>query len=753
MVRRSAVSALAALAAAVSSVAAAAPPTYKYVELFQFPQSGIASIELSLNDRAEIAWIYIDPSDKERLHLRSPQGFLWNPATAGVGEDFTNISLGKLGNDSTIAYTVKHAAPDPRFHSVLTWKDGSPTVEVATALVGAAESFELAPTRNKAGQLAFWRLGAAYGLMRWTAGVLEEDLASAGYMSRTLMAPDGELFFERRANVLASTSEIYRGQASPFSSFVSAADFGGIGRVHVPVDLNAAKTLLFLRPGTVGINVYFKAQGGTPVFVAATATCTDAEINDQSQVMCVASSGISLRNTSDLDTHTVVAPSFSVNGSTVEAIGSVASLNDQGQVAFVAELANGETGIYLATPDTCDSDQDGWCDSHDLCPNFAEVTQRDSDQDGFGDRCDNCPFHANPDQADSNGDGRGNVCGPCLASAFPRCGTRTKGSGNDIFTLANVPIDTLPGRPALYLLAKTVAPGLVLEATATGCAGGNLSSNGPPIPSYDHDGFQRWPVYFSYYEQPDRVGASCTLEFRATGSFSGTYSWLAEAVTVPILGGQEFYESTGGQPIAAEATAPNRATFTNETSNHRFLYAGTGGSSFGTCSFVPDPPTAQEPPVVYTAAPGPGWDCCTFQFDGFDGIPSSVGQLVFSLNGSPPPPDPDGDGFLSPCDSCKYVHNTDQADHGRVGPGDDDGIGDACQCTELTGDGIVGAADVTRLREHLARIGAQLSGAPLSRCSAIGGPNECTVRTLTVLRRALALQPPGVAQVCDAAVP
>jgi len=107
----------------------------------------------------------------------------------------------------------------------------------------------------------------------------------------------------------------------------------------------------------------------------------------------------------------------------------------------------------------------------------------------------------------------------------------------------------------------------------------------------------------------------------------------------------------------------------------------------------------------------------------------------------------------SPQGPCKYVHDTDQADRGRVGPGVGDGIGDACQCTELTGDGSVGAADVTRLRQHLAGIGAPLSGAPLTRCSAIGGPNECTVRTLSVLRRALAAQGPGVAQVCDAAVP
>jgi hypothetical protein len=104
--------------------------------------------------------------------------------------------------------------------------------------------------------------------------------------------------------------------------------------------------------------------------------------------------------------------------------------------------------------------------------------------------------------------------------------------------------------------------------------------------------------------------------------------------------------------------------------------------------------------------------------------------------------------FTTPAPDAAY---TDQAERGR-GPGVGDGIGDAVS-TELTGDGSVGAADVTRLRQHLEGIGAPLSGAPLTRCSAIGGPNECTVRTLSVLRRALAAYGPGVAQVCDAAVP
>jgi hypothetical protein len=157
--------------------------------------------------------------------------------------------------------------------------------------------------------------------------------------------------------------------------------------------------------------------------------------------------------------------------------------------------------------------------------------------------------------------------------------------------------------------------------------------------------------------------------------------------------------------------------------------------------------------VVYSGGTGPGWDCCTFQFEGVDGLLSTVGQIVLDLNGAPPPPDPDGDAFLSPCDNCPFLAN-DQFDLGAVASATPDGIGDACQCGRVGADAIVDANDVSALRNHL-RATAPLSADALSRCSVIGGSSECTIRTLTVLRRALTVPPlgPGIAQMCDAALP
>lgn len=60
-----------------------------------------------------------------------------------------------------------------------------------------------------------------------------------------------------------------------------------------------------------------------------------------------------------------------------------------------------------------DTDNDGWPNDCDNCPDFASADQTDTDGDGHGDVCDNCPDDDNPDQADADGDGVGDVCDNC----------------------------------------------------------------------------------------------------------------------------------------------------------------------------------------------------------------------------------------------------------------------------------------------------------------------------------------------------
>lgn len=111
------------------------------------------------------------------------------------------------------------------------------------------------------------------------------------------------------------------------------------------------------------------------------------------------------------------------------------------------------------------------------------------------------------------------------------------------------------------------------------------------------------------------------------------------------------------------------------------------------------------------------------------------------------PADEDGDGRDAPDDGCPFVFDDPPLDSGGVGAAGPDGIGDACQCGDVTADGAVTGADVTALRGFLT--GAQPLAAP-ALCSVWDGL-ECDVADAAVLLRALGGSGPGVAQVCGPA--
>ena len=124
--------------------------------------------------------------------------------------------------------------------------------------------------------------------------------------------------------------------------------------------------------------------------------------------------------------------------------------------------------------------------------------------------------------------------------------------------------------------------------------------------------------------------------------------------------------------------------------------------------------------------------------------------------------DADGDGHDDICDNCAYASNASQVDVGGLGIASTaDGIGDACQCGDVTGDGRLSNADVAAIRSGLR---ANPSGvlAP-DRCSvngavdagilATGMRGDCDVSDASLVRRALLALTPLPAQVCEAAVP
>jgi len=125
------------------------------------------------------------------------------------------------------------------------------------------------------------------------------------------------------------------------------------------------------------------------------------------------------------------------------------------------------------------------------------------------------------------------------------------------------------------------------------------------------------------------------------------------------------------------------------------------------------------------------------------------------------PLDGDGDSVFNTADNCPYVANPTQADGGGVAVSSPDGIGDACQCGEVTNDGRVLQGDVSAIRTGLT--GSTGSILAPQRCSVIGPVlatvlasgmrTDCDVVDVAVIRRALLHRAPGIAQACQPAVP
>jgi hypothetical protein len=126
-------------------------------------------------------------------------------------------------------------------------------------------------------------------------------------------------------------------------------------------------------------------------------------------------------------------------------------------------------------------------------------------------------------------------------------------------------------------------------------------------------------------------------------------------------------------------------------------------------------------------------------------------------------PDADGDGVPDAADDCPFAPNGageaalpgigNQRDSGGVGLGSSpDGVGDACQCGDVTGDGRVTLADAAAVvRALLAPPTATLAHA--DRCDVAAGP-DCSLADAVALRRALLAPATGtIAQRCAPALP
>ena len=103
--------------------------------------------------------------------------------------------------------------------------------------------------------------------------------------------------------------------------------------------------------------------------------------------------------------------------------------------------------------------------------------------------------------------------------------------------------------------------------------------------------------------------------------------------------------------------------------------------------------------------------------------------------------DCDGDTVAEAVDNCLFTPNTSQADSGGVASSVADGIGDACQCGDVTGNGIVNGQDANAIRRHALGLEPNPLFAVPGNCD-VTGNGVCNGQDANAVKRA-ALGEPG----------
>ena len=119
----------------------------------------------------------------------------------------------------------------------------------------------------------------------------------------------------------------------------------------------------------------------------------------------------------------------------------------------------------------------------------------------------------------------------------------------------------------------------------------------------------------------------------------------------------------------------------------------------------------------------------------------------------PMAPDADGDGIADASENCPFFPNPDQTDSGGIGVGSaPDGIGDACQCGDVSGNGVVTTADALIIRRSMLAPPTATMARP-DLCD-VGGSTSCSTADPLIVRRALLVPPTAtIAQQCAPANP
>ena len=467
---------------------------------------------------------------------------------------------------------------------------------------------------------------------------------------------------------------------------------------------------------------------------------------------------------------------------------------------YVGVASTGGTGVggefsIKAALVGADADGDSVDDCNDLCPDHPDPLGAvdDVDGDGIGDACDICPFTPNAAQRDRDGDGIGDACD---WEGYPPV-QRHVGDPLEI----GVRLDSLSGiaRPEIRFYFDLVglddSPGLPLPTLAneismrSRCVGepGVLDPNDPfEISVLNPSIGSRSPdnMMVGAQAETDPV-TGVTQEFYPAVLFNvfeeAAYNSFNDVRCFFEISQQPGAISTGeyGLSVVNRTKHPETQSvvgggngalgdygqFDPEVGS--FAFIDNGISSLGTCSISTTNTTVDVSHEIAFDAPENEWNCCTWTYED-ENQQSSVGHAAFSTGGTPPGPsiaDRDSDGFYNECDTCPDHFDPTQADSGdgdsfadacdscpqsaNEAQQDNDGIpaGDACQCSDIDGDGLRTIRDVFLMQR--ASIGFPLpADADISRCQISTGMPRCGSADINPLRAALVEPNPLLIESC-----
>ena len=120
---------------------------------------------------------------------------------------------------------------------------------------------------------------------------------------------------------------------------------------------------------------------------------------------------------------------------------------------------------------------------------------------------------------------------------------------------------------------------------------------------------------------------------------------------------------------------------------------------------------------------------------------NGISQAIANLS------DVDKDGIDDFTDNCPNTANADQSDKGGVDSTSPDGIGDACQCGDVSGDGKVTNSDAVLMKRHLLGLPSNFNA---DFCD-VNSDGACTNTDAVLVKRSILGLPPGIRQTCAAA--